>query len=124
MSGSLLQVTSCIRRCATASIHSSVQSSESGTRKSQDAFGVDGGVHRTQGRAAGQLFSRGASGLDLAAHATNKTVDLDTEVDAAIRYGSGSYAGLRAEELFKDSFAPVCTPALAAAAAATCAMSC
>jgi LysR family glycine cleavage system transcriptional activator len=48
--------------------------------------------------------------------ATNETVDLDTEVDAAIRYGSGSYAGLRAEELFKDSFAPVCTPALAAAA--------
>lgn len=48
--------------------------------------------------------------------ATNQVVDLETQADAAIRYGNGAYPGLHAEELFKDSFAPVCTPALVEAA--------
>lgn len=48
--------------------------------------------------------------------ATNKIVDLDTEADAAIRYGDGNYRGLISEPLFQDMFAPVCTPAIAAAA--------
>jgi LysR family glycine cleavage system transcriptional activator len=50
--------------------------------------------------------------------ATHKLVDLETEVDAAIRYGSGNYPGLIAEPLFQDSFSPVCTPSVAAAAKA------
>jgi LysR family glycine cleavage system transcriptional activator len=48
--------------------------------------------------------------------ATNKVVDLDTQADAAIRYGSGKYADLVVEPLFQDRYAPVCSPALAAAA--------
>lgn len=48
--------------------------------------------------------------------ATNKVVDLETEVDAAIRYGSGSYRDLITEPLFQDCFAPVCTPTIAVAA--------
>jgi LysR family glycine cleavage system transcriptional activator len=47
--------------------------------------------------------------------ATNKVVDLDTEADAAIRYGAGDYRNLIVEPLFQDRFAPVCTPTLAAA---------
>jgi LysR family transcriptional regulator, glycine cleavage system transcriptional activator len=46
--------------------------------------------------------------------ATNKVADLETEVDAAIRYGSGNYRDLIAETLYQDSFAPVCTPTIAA----------
>lgn len=48
--------------------------------------------------------------------ATNKVVDLDAEADAAIRYGRGEYRDLIVETLFQDLFAPVCTPAIAAAA--------
>lgn len=57
-------------------------------------------------------------GWTLRLDATNKVVDLDTEADAAIRYGSGRYPGLIVEPLFQDRFAPVCTPGLAAAAKA------
>lgn len=45
--------------------------------------------------------------------ASNKPVDLDTEADAAIRYGGGRYPGLLVEPLFQDRFAPVCVPHLA-----------
>lgn len=45
--------------------------------------------------------------------ASNKPVDLDTEADAAIRYGGGRYPGLMIEPLFQDRFAPVCVPHLA-----------
>jgi LysR family glycine cleavage system transcriptional activator len=47
--------------------------------------------------------------------ASNKPVDLDTEADAAIRYGGGRYPGLMVEPLFQDRFAPVCVPHLAPA---------
>lgn len=50
--------------------------------------------------------------------ASNELVDLDGEADAAIRYGSGHYPGLVVEPLIQDYFAPVCVPALAAAARA------
>ncbi len=50
--------------------------------------------------------------------ATHKLVDLETEVDAAIRYGSGPWPDLISEPLFQDAFAPVCTPSVAAAAKA------
>jgi LysR family glycine cleavage system transcriptional activator len=45
--------------------------------------------------------------------ATNEVMDLDADVDAAIRYGSGNYPDLVTESLFQDSFAPVCTPSIA-----------
>lgn len=48
--------------------------------------------------------------------ASNKPVDLDTEADAAVRYGGGRYPGLAVEPLFQDRFAPVCSPHLAPAA--------
>ncbi|HEX8611077.1 MAG TPA: LysR substrate-binding domain-containing protein [Telluria sp.] len=48
--------------------------------------------------------------------ASNKTVDLDVEADAAIRYGRGHYPGLIVEPLFRDRFAPVCSPRLGIAA--------
>ncbi len=44
--------------------------------------------------------------------ASDQIVDLDHDADAAIRYGSGSYPGLLVEPLFRDRFAPVCSPAL------------
>lgn len=47
--------------------------------------------------------------------ASNEPVDLETEADAAVRYGGGHYPGLLVEPLFQDRFAPVCTPRLARA---------
>ncbi|MGF6176783.1 LysR substrate-binding domain-containing protein [Ensifer sp. 4252] len=44
--------------------------------------------------------------------ASNRTVDLDADADAAIRYGDGQYPGLLSEPLFADRFAPVCAPRL------------
>ncbi|SPA18775.1 putative transcription regulator, LysR-family [Cupriavidus taiwanensis] len=44
--------------------------------------------------------------------ASDQVVDLDHDADAAIRYGSGGYPGLVTEPLFRDRFAPVCSPAL------------
>lgn len=51
-------------------------------------------------------------GWTLRLDASNNVVDLDTDADAAIRYGNGSYAGLIVEPLFQDRFAPVCSPRL------------
>lgn len=44
--------------------------------------------------------------------ASNVLSDLDTEADAAIRYGRGHYPGLMVEPLFLDRSAPVCSPHL------------
>ncbi|WP_231942663.1 LysR substrate-binding domain-containing protein [Cupriavidus taiwanensis] len=44
--------------------------------------------------------------------ASDQIVDLDRDADAAIRYGGGSYPGLVVEPLFRDRFAPVCSPTL------------
>ena len=51
--------------------------------------------------------------IDLQLHASDEAVDLDgSGVDIAIRYGRGPYAGLQAEPMFADQFAPVVNPAL------------
>ncbi|WP_455286886.1 LysR substrate-binding domain-containing protein [Cupriavidus necator] len=44
--------------------------------------------------------------------ASDEVVDLDSDADAAIRYGTGNYPGLVVEPLFRDRFAPVCSPSL------------
>ncbi|WP_354684666.1 LysR substrate-binding domain-containing protein [Cupriavidus necator] len=44
--------------------------------------------------------------------ASDQIVDLDSDADAAIRYGTGNYPGLVVEPLFRDRFAPVCSPSL------------
>lgn len=63
-------------------------------------------------------FRAAYPGWSLRLDASNEVVDLDGEADAAIRYGSGRYPGLIVEPLIQDHFAPVCTPALVAAARA------
>jgi LysR family glycine cleavage system transcriptional activator len=51
--------------------------------------------------------------LDLRLHASDDPVDFSAgAADAAVRYGAGLYPGLASEELFRDSFAPVCSPHL------------
>lgn len=50
--------------------------------------------------------------------ASNRTVDLEADADAAIRFGNGNYPGLVTEPLLEDRFAPVCTPRLAPSNAA------
>jgi LysR family transcriptional regulator, glycine cleavage system transcriptional activator len=58
-------------------------------------------------------FQRANPRMDLRLHASDDPVDLHAgTVDAAIRYGRGKYPGMKSEELFRDSFAPVCSPAL------------
>jgi LysR family glycine cleavage system transcriptional activator len=49
---------------------------------------------------------------DLRLDASNGVVDLDSAADVAIRYGSGDYPGMQVTPLFRDRFAPVCSPAL------------
>jgi LysR family transcriptional regulator, glycine cleavage system transcriptional activator len=63
-------------------------------------------------------FRTAYPGWSLHLDASNEVVDLDGDADAAIRYGRGLYPGLIVEPLIQDHFAPVCTPALAAAARA------
>lgn len=51
--------------------------------------------------------------MDLRLHASDEPADLHAGMaDAAVRYGSGNYPGLKAEKLQQDVFAPVCSPAL------------
>ncbi|MGN7736109.1 LysR substrate-binding domain-containing protein [Ensifer sp. 22564] len=50
--------------------------------------------------------------------ASNRTIDLEADADAAIRLGGGHYPGLITEPLFADRFAPVCAPRLVPASAA------
>lgn len=51
--------------------------------------------------------------LDLRLHASDEPVDLEGgAADVAIRYGEGPYQGMISEPLFRDRFAPVCSPAL------------
>ncbi|UGQ47173.1 LysR substrate-binding domain-containing protein [Massilia endophytica] len=57
-------------------------------------------------------FTEGWPDWSLRLDSSNKPVDLDTEADAAIRYGSGRYPGMLVEPLFRDRFAPVCSPHL------------
>lgn len=51
--------------------------------------------------------------MDLRLHASDDPVDLRAGIaDAAIRYGPGEHAGAIGETLFRDVFAPVCSPRL------------
>lgn len=60
-------------------------------------------------------FSQLHPGIDLLLHASDATVDVaGAEVDIAIRYGSGPYAGAHAEPMCSDRFAPVASPAMGA----------
>lgn len=57
-------------------------------------------------------FSDAYPDWSLRLDSSNCPVDLETDADAAIRYGGGRYPGLLADPLFQDRFAPVCSPAL------------
>jgi LysR family glycine cleavage system transcriptional activator len=58
-------------------------------------------------------FRKANPRMDLRLHASDDPTDLRSGVaDAAIRYGRGEYAGLAAEKLFQDVFAPVCSRTL------------
>ncbi len=51
--------------------------------------------------------------IDVRISASNKLVDFArSDVDLAIRYGKGSWPGVRAELLLHESLAPVCSPRL------------
>lgn len=51
--------------------------------------------------------------IDLQLHASDDVVDIRAaQIDLAIRYGHGSYPGLRSEAMITDKFAPVANPSL------------
>lgn len=51
--------------------------------------------------------------IDLRITATERSVDLvDDDVDVAIRFGSGGWAGVRADLVAEDEVTPVCSPQL------------
>jgi LysR family transcriptional regulator, glycine cleavage system transcriptional activator len=58
-------------------------------------------------------FAVANPGIDLRFHAADEPVDFRKgTVDVAIRYSRGNFPGLKAEELFRDEFAPVASPHL------------
>lgn len=58
-------------------------------------------------------FAAAEPGVSLHVHASDESVDLRREhVDLAVRYGRGTYPGLRSEPLLRARFAPVCSPSL------------
>lgn len=58
-------------------------------------------------------FREAHSGIDVRVDATDRLVDFARDdVDIAIRYGAGSYAGLRVEQLLTEEVFPVCAPRL------------
>lgn len=58
-------------------------------------------------------FAAAEPGISLHVHASDEPVDLRRErVDLAVRYGGGTYPGLRSERLLSGRFAPVCSPSL------------
>ena len=58
-------------------------------------------------------FAAAHPGMDLRLHAADEPVDFrGATVDVSIRYGRGSFPGLKAEELFRSEFAPVASPHL------------
>src|ERR1700720_989626 len=59
-------------------------------------------------------FQEAHPGIDVRITTSTSLVDFGKgDVDAAIRYGRGHWAGLRADWLMADDFFPVCSPALA-----------
>src|SRR5580698_9453226 len=60
-------------------------------------------------------FQEAHPGIDVRITTSTGLVDFNTgDVDAAIRYGRGHWAGIRAEWLMADELFPVCSPALLA----------
>jgi LysR family glycine cleavage system transcriptional activator len=58
-------------------------------------------------------FQEAHPGIDVRITTSTSLVDFRTgDVDAAIRYGRGQWAGLRADWLMADRLFPVCSPAL------------
>jgi LysR family glycine cleavage system transcriptional activator len=58
-------------------------------------------------------FAAANPGMDLKFHAADEPVDFRKgTVDVAIRFGREGFPGLKAEELFRDEFAPVASPHL------------
>lgn len=58
-------------------------------------------------------FHQSNPDMDLRLHASDEPADLHAGMaDAAVRYGSGNYPGLKAEKLVEDVFAPVSSPIL------------
>lgn len=58
-------------------------------------------------------FREAHPGIDVRIDATRRVVDFAREaVDVAIRYGAGSYPGLRVDCLFEEYVFPVCSPRL------------
>ncbi|HEV7371381.1 transcriptional regulator GcvA [Arenibaculum sp.] len=59
-------------------------------------------------------FQHRNPGIDVLISTTSQLVDFThQEVDLAIRFGRGGWAGLRCERLLTEEIFPVCTPALA-----------
>ena len=51
--------------------------------------------------------------IDLQLEITDRLMDFDTErIDIGIRYGAGTWSGLRATQMLCDEFFPICSPAL------------
>src|ERR1044072_3677486 len=58
-------------------------------------------------------FQKAHAGIDVRITTSTSLVDFQRDkVDAAIRYGRGQWAGLRADWLMADELFPVCSPAL------------
>lgn len=58
-------------------------------------------------------FSAHHAGIDVQIHTSTKPIDfVKTGMDAAIRFGAGSWPRLHAEKLLEEWLVPVCTPAL------------
>jgi LysR family glycine cleavage system transcriptional activator len=58
-------------------------------------------------------FQKRHPDIHLHLHASAAAVDLASgTVDAAIRYGRGPYSGLVAQMMFRETFAPLCSPML------------
>ena len=60
-----------------------------------------------------ERFRRLCPDLDVRIDVTNQLVDfVRDEVDVAIRFGSGSYPGMKVDRLFEEHVFPVCSPRL------------
>ncbi len=52
--------------------------------------------------------------IDLRISANERLVDFARDsIDVAVRFGDGSWPGLRCERMFGESVTPMCSPALA-----------
>jgi LysR family transcriptional regulator, glycine cleavage system transcriptional activator len=60
-----------------------------------------------------QRFREACAEIDVRIHVSEQLVDFSQDdADVAIRFGNGSYPGMRSERLFGESVFPVCAPLL------------